>query len=97
MSWKDRKTNNWVRDTIRVPAKQGLLETVKSRKLAKYDHWKRRSDSLVLATIEGEVGAKGRRGRRRAEWVDDIRRWRGGMDNARRVAIMRSSHGSIEG
>ena len=97
VSWKDRKTNSWVRNTIGVPAKEGLLETIKKRKLSKYDHWKRRSDSLVLATIEGEVGAKGKKGRRRAEWIDDIRKWRGGMDSARRVAVMRSSHGSTEG
>ena len=30
----------------------------------KYDQWKRRGDSLVLATIEGEVCANGRWGRR---------------------------------
>ena len=38
----------------------------------KYDHWKRRGDSLVLSTIEGEISAKGRRGRRRYEWIDNI-------------------------
>ena len=87
ISWKERKTNDWVRETIGVPEHEGLLEMVKKRKISKYEHWKRRGDSLVLATIEGEIGARGRRGRRRYEWIDNIRDWTNGMDNARRMAI----------
>ena len=95
VSWRDRKTNEWVRTTIGVPENEGLLEMVKKRKLAKYDHWKRRGDSLVLATIEGEVCAKARRGRQKFEWVDNIRSWRDGMENARTLAISRNTHGSF--
>ena len=93
ISWQDMKTNDWVRKAIDVPEEESLLEMVKRRKLRKYDHWKRRGDSLVLATVEGEVCAKGRRGRRRCEWIDNIRNWREGMNNAREMAIMRSAHG----
>ncbi len=46
---------------------------VTKRKISKYDHWKRRGDSLVFSTIEGEIGTKGRRRRRRYEWIDNIR------------------------
>jgi len=65
ISWKDRPTNEWVRDTVNVPAEKGLLELVKLRKLGKYDHWKKKDDSVVLAAVEGEVEGKCRRGRRR--------------------------------
>lgn len=50
-----------------------LLEEMKRRKLLKIVHWKRRPESLVLATIELEGKAK--QERRRTEWVDDIRKW----------------------
>ena len=52
ISWKDRKTNDWVRETIGVPENEGLLEMMKKRMTSKYDHWKRSGDSLLLATIE---------------------------------------------
>jgi len=37
-------------------------------------HWKRRSDSVVLATIEGEIEGNCFPGRRRTAWIDDV--WR---------------------
>ena len=70
---------------------------MKERKLKKYDHWKRRGESLVNVTTEGEVCARLRRGRRKQEWMDNIREWRGGMDRARRIAITRNAHGSSQG
>jgi len=36
---------------IGIPEEKGILEQIKHRKLSKYCHWKRRSDSVVLATI----------------------------------------------
>ena len=45
----------------------------------------RRGDSLGLATIEGVVCVKGRRGRRRFKWVDNIRK----------LALMRNTRGSL--
>jgi len=44
----------------------------KHRKLSKYCHWKRGSDSVVLATIEGEIEGKCFPGRRRTAWIDDM-------------------------
>ena len=53
ISWTEYKTNVWVRQKIGVPEQNGLLEQLKKRKLAKYGHWKRRSDGLVMAVTEG--------------------------------------------
>ena len=92
ISWQDMKTKEWVRKAVDVPEEESSLEMVKRRKLRKYDHWKRRVDSLVLATIEGEACARGRRGRRRCEWINNIRNWIEGMNNAREMAIMRIAH-----
>ncbi len=51
ISWKDRKTNDWVRETICVLENKGLLEMVKKRNIIEYD-------SLVVSTIEGEIGPR---------------------------------------
>jgi len=59
-------------------------------KLSKYCHWKRRSDSVVLATIEGEIVGKRFPGRRRTAWIDDVRRWTSDdMNVARTNAVER--------
>jgi len=49
------------------------LEIVKFKKVRKYDHWKRKDDSVLRAAVEGEVERRRRHGRRRREWVDNIR------------------------
>ena len=55
VSWKDRKTNTWIRRKVGITQKQGLLSQLKKRKISLYGHWKRRPESIVLITIEGEV------------------------------------------
>jgi len=62
-----------------VYRKKGILEQIKRWKLCKYCHWKRRSDSVVLATIEGEIEGKCFPGRRRTAWIDDVQNFRGGQ------------------
>ena len=47
ISWTEYKTNVWARQKIGVPEQNGLLEPLKKRKLAKYGHWKRRSEGLL--------------------------------------------------
>ena len=90
ISWTERRTNQAVRDQIQVPEEAGLLQQIRRRKIAKYGHWKRRPESIVTATIEGEVEGRGRHGRRRAAWIDDIKRWtEGGLTEARRKAVQR--------
>ena len=54
ISWTERKTNTWIREKIGIPEEKSILEQIKHRKLSKYCHWKR-SDSVVLTTIEGEI------------------------------------------
>ena len=59
-SWTERKTNTWLREKIGIglPEEKGILEQIRHRKLSKYCHRKRRSDSVVLATIKGEIEGK---------------------------------------
>ena len=87
----DRNTNDWVRHQIGVSEDRGMLNEVKKRKIRKFGHWKRRGDSVVLMTIEGETESKGKRGRRRKEWIDNIREWEGSMEEAHRNARERRS------
>lgn len=63
VSWREKRTNEWMRTKVGVTAESGMLAEVKRRKLRRYGHWKRRGGGLVLTTIEGEVCAEGRRGR----------------------------------
>jgi len=58
ISWRERKTNTRIREKIGIPEEKSILEQIKHRKLSKYCHWKRRSDSVVLATTEGEIEGK---------------------------------------
>ena len=51
---------------------------------------------MVLATIEGETEARGRRGRRRRECVDNIITWEEGMERVRRNAWERMSAAHTE-
>ena len=45
-----------MRQKIGVPkdSENGLLEQLKTRKLAKYEQWKSRCEGLVMAVREGE-------------------------------------------
>ena len=67
-----------------------MIVQLRKRKVSKYGHWKRCSDSLVQTTIEGEVEGKARPGRRKTGWIDNIRMWTdGGMAVARENAYKR--------
>jgi len=82
-----RKTNTWIQK-IGIPEEKAILEQIKHQKLSKYCHWKRRSDSVVLATIEGEIEGKCFPGRRRTACIDDVRRWTGDDVNMARTNAM---------
>jgi len=92
ISWAERKTNAWIREKIGISEENGILEQIKHRKLSKYCHWNRRSDSVVLATIEGEIKGKYFHGRRTA-WIDDVRRWTGDDMNVERTNAMERRYG----
>ena len=60
------------RERVGVRKEHGLLREVRRRKIRKCRHWKRRGESLVMASVEGEAEGRGRRGRRRMEWMSNI-------------------------
>ena len=82
VSWTEHRTNEWVREQVGVQGESRLLPEVKRRKIRKYRHWKRRGESVVLATVEGETDGRGKRGRRRVEWVDNIIHWEESVEHA---------------
>ena len=90
ISWTEYKTNVCVRQKIGVPEENWLLEQLKRWKSAKYGHWKRRSERLVMAVTEGEIEGKCLAGRLTTAWIDDVRRWMvGGQSAARQIALSR--------
>ena len=73
-----------------VPEENGLLEQLKTQKLATHGHWKRRSEGLVMAVTEGEIEGQCLPGRQRTTWIDDVRRWtEGGLPAVRRISLDR--------
>ena len=54
-----------------------MLPEVKRRKLRLYGHWKRRGGSIAWASIEGEIEGRGKRGRKRTDWIINILEWEG--------------------
>ena len=55
ISWTKRKTNKWVRERIGVKEEDCIVKQIKRMRLAKYMHWKRRPESIVTMSIEGEI------------------------------------------
>jgi len=88
ISWTEWKNDTWIREKIGLPEEKGILEQIKHQKLSKYCHWKRRSDSVVLATIEGEIEGRCFPGKRRTAWIDDVQRWTGDDMNVARTNAM---------
>ena len=78
VSWKDRKTNACTCQRVGVSEEEGMLAQLSKRKLSMYGHWKRRSHSLVQMKGEGEVERKATPGRRKTEWIDNIKKWTDG-------------------
>jgi len=91
VKWTEHKTNEWVIDKIGVREERTMLEEVKRRKVRKYGHWKRRGGSLVLASVEGDVEGRGRRGRRKMDWMSNVIEWEGGLERAHSKAWKRRS------
>ena len=70
---------------------------MKKRKLRKYVHWKRRGNSLVMASTEGEVCGKGRQERRKTGWITNVIQWRGSIHKAHKLVLNRSAYGPRRG
>jgi hypothetical protein len=72
ISWKDHKTNEYVRDKINNPPR--LLNKILGRKLKYFGHIRRRDgENLEKNIMEGKIEGKGGRGRPRKRWIDDIK------------------------
>jgi len=68
--------SEWVRNKAGV--KRELLDTVKARKLAYYDHTMRKQGSCLEKEImQGTMPGARRRGRPRTAWMDNIKMWTG--------------------
>jgi len=72
VSWTERKTNESVREQVGVSKERSMLAEVRKRKIRKYGHWKRRGESIVSGSIEGETDGKRKRGRQKMEWMENI-------------------------
>jgi len=76
VSWTAKKTNEWVLNTAGV--KRELLDNVKARMLAYYDHtMRKRGSRLEKEIMQGTMPGAPRRGRPRTAWMDNIKTWTG--------------------
>ena len=71
-SWKAKKTNKYVLETL--AAKRTLLAEIKSRQIKYFGHIKRH-DTLLKFLLEGKVEGQRARGRQRYKWEGNIKRW----------------------
>ena len=76
ISWKDHRTNEFVKDQIRSMdgPQEPLLTTVKKRKLKWYGHITRHN-TLSKTILQGTIEGGRRRGRQRKCWLDNIKEW----------------------
>ena len=76
ISYRDRKTNDYVRQKIEeLEGKQErILQVVKRRKLQWYGHITRH-DSLAKTIFQGTVEGGRKRGKPRKSWLSNIKEW----------------------
>ena len=87
MSWKDKKTNEWVLDKIGtdLTIRRGIME----RKLKYFGHIVRRSEGVEKQILQGAVEEKRGRGRPPISWTDVIKKVSGqGMIGATQKAAV---------
>jgi len=76
VSWTATKTNEWVLNKAGV--NRELLDIVKARKLAYYDHTMRKQGNCLEKEITQEtIQDVRRRGRPRSACIDNIKSWTG--------------------
>ena len=73
--WFEKGTNSYVRNQVKVPESNGLLEEVKRRKRRKSRHRKRKTRESADGDDRRKVPGKGRRGGRRMNRMDNIMAW----------------------
>ena len=73
ISWTQKITNVEVRSRLNVTSSH-LFKHYKKQKLSYFGHLKRH-DTLERTILEGRIEGRGKRGRLRRRWVDDIQEW----------------------
>ena len=71
ISWKEKRTNEWVRTEIGIDMDESLQQTVLRRKLVFFGHVMRSNGlekDMMLACGEG----RRKQGRPRKRWLDDV-------------------------
>ena len=73
ISWKDRKTNEWVQQQVKVKNSDRLLLTIERWQLRYFGHIIR-ADGLEKCCQQGMVDGKRSAGRQKTRWSDNIKR-----------------------
>ena len=76
ISWKERKTNQYVHDQVTnlTDDKESLLAIIKKKKLTWYGHINRHA-GLPKTVVQGTLEGGRKRGRQRKSWLDNIKEW----------------------
>ena len=79
ITYKDRKTNKWVRDQTKV---MDIMEIIKNRKWTWTGHISHRTDNRWSAalTVWTPMGGKRNRGRQRKRWRDELQQYWGNVN-----------------
>ena len=83
ISWKEKKTNEWVRSKVRRIygfKKENFIDTVKRRKFKFFGHVVRRG-GMARAVMEGGIEGRNCRGRPMGSWMGNLKEWSGEMAN----------------
>ncbi len=72
VSWKDKKTNNWVLE--KIGSELMLRRSIDSRNLRYFGHISRKDSSVEKLILQGAVEGSRGRGHPSTLWTDDIRR-----------------------
>ena len=89
ISWKEKKTNEWVNNKIFEICRyepEGVVEIVKKRKFKYFGHLVR-GGGTARAVMEGSMQGRRGKGRPQGNWMGNLREWSGkGCFNLTRMA-----------
>ena len=95
MSWKDKRTNDWV--LSRVGCELMLRKTVDSRKLRYFWHISKKDGRIEKSIMQGRVEGSRGRGCPSTSWTGDIKRNSGlSLTAATRLAANRTGWRNLE-
>ncbi|KAG1712187.1 Conserved oligomeric Golgi complex subunit 6 [Nymphon striatum] len=79
ISWKEKKTNKWVRNEVKRicgSELESVIDTMKRRKFKYFGHMVR-GGGMARAILEGEVEGSRGRGRPMGSWLGNLKEWSG--------------------